>query len=255
MEFTKEELENEVWKDIPYYEGLYQASDLGRVRSLNREVSYSKGVKRLKGKILKERDAGKGYKSVALYKDKKGVTKRIHQLVAMSFLFHKPNRGKKCVDHINNNAGDNRLINLQIISTRENTSKDKKGYSSKHVGVSKCKTSNKWKVHISTVKEGQKYLGLFDSEEQANKCYQEALYKVEHGEKVDFTKKKYKGVSLTPSNTWQASIRLNGKNISLGVFKEESEAIEWRKQAEISKNNKESIKVKKRGRIKYITPS
>ena len=109
----------ENWKDIKGYEGIYQVSDLGRVKSLR----Y--------GNILNPYINSTGYKVVNLSENTKRVTKKVHSLVAECFLNHTPNGYKLVVDHINNVKTDNSLNNLQIITHRENCSKDKKGYSSK----------------------------------------------------------------------------------------------------------------------------
>jgi len=115
----------EIFKDIPGYEGIYQVSDLGRVKSL----------KFNKEKILKPGVNNHGYYTVVLCKGKR-KTINVHQLVAMAFLNHEPcGYNGLIVDHKDNNPLNNRLSNLQLISQRENTSKDKKG-SSKYTGVS-----------------------------------------------------------------------------------------------------------------------
>jgi hypothetical protein len=85
-------------------------------------------------------------------------------LVAMAFLNHKPDGTHKIVvDHINNNKLDNRVVNLQLISQRENLSKDRKDGTSKYVGVCWKKSRNKWQVDIK-IDGKRKYLGLFTDE-------------------------------------------------------------------------------------------
>lgn len=102
----------EIWKDIKGYEGLYQVSSLGRVRSLDRLVVYKNGKKCLhKGKLLIGTDNGRGYLIVNLRKD--GVRKSflIHRLVAEAFIPNPDN--KLTVDHMNRNRADNRMDNLR----------------------------------------------------------------------------------------------------------------------------------------------
>jgi hypothetical protein len=166
----------EIFKDIPNYEGLYQVSNLGNVKSLSREILIrSKHASIIKEKILKPSINTTGYYFVNLYKNGKIKSFTIHKLVAITFLNHIPDGTTKIVvDHINNNSLDNRLKNLQLVSHRENLSKDKKFGSSQYVGVSWYKSKNKW---ISQIKiNGKlKYLGLFSDELLAHEAYQNAL--------------------------------------------------------------------------------
>ena len=161
----------EIWKDIPNYEGIYQVSNLGRVKSL----------KWNKEKILNDVIDKKGYLAYSLFKNNIRKTAKGHQLVAMAFLNYIPN-GKMdlVVDHINNVKTDNRLENLQIVSNRENISKDKKNCTSIYTGVSWHKATNKWRATIKT-KYKQTYVGLFECEYEAHLEYQKALDEIKKG--------------------------------------------------------------------------
>lgn len=167
----------EVFKDIPKYEGVYQVSDLGKIKSLKREVWNGRAYHVLKQKILKPTFDKNGYCQVNLYKNLKSRTFKIHQLVAIVFLNHKPNKHNLVVDHKNNIIIDNQVDNLQLITQRENLSKDKKGYTSKYIGVSWFKRDKKW-VSSIRVNGKSKYLGLFDSDIEASEAYQEELLKI-----------------------------------------------------------------------------
>lgn len=165
----------EIWKDIPGYEGLYQASNMGQVKSLDRIIERGKGTMHIKNKILKPGLMKTGYLSVVLCKDKKTRTFPVHILVAMTFLEHIPCGFKIVVDHIvENDKLNNRLDNLQLITNRENVSKDKKGGTSKHIGVHWNIKLNKWVSEIR-INGKRKYLGGFDNELEAAKAYQQAL--------------------------------------------------------------------------------
>lgn len=168
--------DKEIFKDIPGFEGYYQVSNLGNVKSLERTAirQPNRGNYLVKEKILKPGKEGGGYLFVMLNVNKKKTMKKIHSLVAMAFLNHIPNGHKTVVDHINNDILDNRLENLQLISQRQNASKDKKGYSSKYVGVYFFKRDNQWVSQI-TIKGKCVYLGKFDSEIDAHKAYQNKL--------------------------------------------------------------------------------
>jgi len=210
----------EIFKDIPSYEGLYQVSNLGNVKSLN----FRKEI------ILKPYVNIYGYYTVRLKKCSKGKTFTIHQLVAITFLNHKPNGHKIIVDHISNIKTDNSLENLQLITNRENTSKDKKNGSSKYIGVYFHKGNKKWVATIRVNGE-LKRLGAFTSEEEASEYYQNALIAIENNEemivKIPIQTSNYKGVSWKKLNSkWAAQIMKNGKKIHLGLFTSELEASE-----------------------------
>ena len=156
----------EVWKDIPGFK-KYQVSNLGNVKSLN----YRKTGKT---KVLIKSLNSRGRYSVNLYKNNKMYSGlNISVLVAKAFLNHKPNGGKIVVDHINNIKTNDNLYNLQVITQRENSTKDRKGLS-KYAGVSWHKRSNKWQSSI-LINGKHKYLGTYKSEQKASEVYQNAL--------------------------------------------------------------------------------
>lgn len=166
----------EIWKDIPEYEGMYQASSLGRIKSVKRVIVRKNGIFfTVKETILKQGN-NYGYKTCSLFKEGKGKTYNCSQLVAMAFLNHKPCGFKIVVDHINNIKTDNSIENLQLISNRENTTKDlfRKKSTSKYIGVSFDKSRNKW---ISYFRYGKKriFLGRFKNEIDAHLAYEKKL--------------------------------------------------------------------------------
>lgn len=166
---------NEIWKDIPGYEGLYQVSNLGNVKSLSRIIKHAKGGnKTTKERMLKPGVNKSGYCRVVLFKDSLDKTFPVHQLVAMGFLGHIPCGHESVVDHINNNSKDNRVENLQVITHRENVSKDIKGCYSIYTGVSWHKNKNKWIAGIR-INGKSKHLGYFENEYDAHLKYQETL--------------------------------------------------------------------------------
>lgn len=170
-------MSKEIFKDIPDYEGLYQASNLGRVKSLERFVKHPTGSLSInKGRILKPQLGNHGYNVVGLCKGGKPKTRTVSVLMAMAFLGHKPNGNTVIVDHKNNVRSDDRLENLQLITTRENVSKDqfRQNRSSKYIGVSWCKTNKKWKAQIN-INGRLKYLGHYIDELDASNAYQKEL--------------------------------------------------------------------------------
>ena len=158
----------EEFRDIPSYEGIYQVSNLGRVKSLARKDFIGRP---LNEKILKSCKNVYGYFVVSLRKDGKQKTIQIHQLVAMAFLGHVPCGHAIEVDHIDEDKLNNRLENLQLLTSVEHKGK---GSSSKYTGVSWCKRNSKWSSNIR-VKGKLKYLGDFYLELEAAYAYQDAL--------------------------------------------------------------------------------
>lgn len=169
----------EIWKDIKGYEGNYQVSNLGNVKSLSRIVETNRGRSFIsKEKILKHGKAYKGRIFVILRKDGICKTFKIHKLVAIEFLNHKPCGHNIIVDHIDNNHLNNRADNLQLISQRENTSKDKKGYSSKYVGVDWNRNRKLWRSRI-WINGKHIQLGHYEKEIDAYNAYQKELKKIQ----------------------------------------------------------------------------
>ena len=121
---------NESWKDIPGYESLYQVSNLGRVRSLDRIIMWEGGKRFAKGRILRQGLNSKGYMIVGLFSKNKRKNWQVHSLVALCFLGHEPNL-KIVVDHIDHNPQNNKLENLQIITQSENVKRGKQRFKSK----------------------------------------------------------------------------------------------------------------------------
>jgi hypothetical protein len=167
----------EVWKDIPDFEGYYQVSNLGNVKSLERYVKGKVENRLQKENILSKRlvgDKGNQYYAVTLCNNKDRKQIKVSVLVAMAFLNHIPNGYVGfTVDHIDNNPLNNNVNNLQVITKRENSSKDRKGIS-KYTGVTFNKKSNKWRSQI-WIDGKNKALGSFDDELEAHRAYQKEL--------------------------------------------------------------------------------
>lgn len=109
----------EVWKDIKGYEGLYQISNYGRVKSFNCEVNCYPNAKRIiKGRIRKAPIDKDGYYRIGLSKDHKQKHYYVHRLVAEAFL---PNPNNyKSINHKDENKKNNRADNLEWCTIRYN---------------------------------------------------------------------------------------------------------------------------------------
>lgn len=104
----------EIWKDIPGYEGFYQASTEGRVRSVDRIVKKWDGKKLVKGRILIPSANLGGYLFVELFMDGVGKIKTIHRLVAEAFIPNPDNLQQ--INHKDENKKNNRVENLEWCS-------------------------------------------------------------------------------------------------------------------------------------------
>ena len=137
----------EIWKPVVGYEGLYEVSSYGRVRSLDR---YDSRNHFCKGKILKLQTAGRGYLSVELSSNGKTKKFLVHRLVAEAFITNPDNLPE--VNHINEDKTNNRVDNLEFCNHKYNVNygtrtdrmrdtKIKNGYWS---GLSKEEYNKKW---------------------------------------------------------------------------------------------------------------
>lgn len=108
----------EVWKDIVGYEGLYQVSNLGQVRSLDREVKHGDRFRNDKGKILVGSVTPEGYPQVTLCRENKKRHIKIHRIVATTFM-DKPDE-TYVVNHKDGNKKNNFLCNLEWVSYSRN---------------------------------------------------------------------------------------------------------------------------------------
>ena len=109
----------EEWRSIPGYEGLYEVSNLGRVRSLDRYVKYSNGNIHLhKGKVLSLGKNTDGYLKVHLKCNTKCKTITVHRLVALTFIPNPDNL--PCVNHKDEDKTNNRVENLEWCTQQYN---------------------------------------------------------------------------------------------------------------------------------------
>lgn len=211
----------EEWRDIPNYEGHYQISDLGRVKSLK----LCRGNTQI---ILKQSFDDGGYNIISLLLNSNSKTGKVHQLVAIAFLGHKPCKMELVINHKNFIKTDNRKLNLEITTSRKNTDKKHIKSTSVYTGVSWDSRDEKWKAQIIFNKK-VKHLGSFDNEKEASEYYENALISINNNLeiKVKLPKysSKYKGVVFDKrGNKWLAQININRKCKYIGSYQSEIEA-------------------------------
>lgn len=170
---TMETKIQEIWKPVYEFEGIYEVSNLGRVKSLPRwEARNFNGIP-TKGITIKERILKvcicAGYQRVTLVRNGILYYKLVHRLVMASFI----GPSHLQVDHRDENKFNNKLSNLQYVTCRENNhlynSKRKK---TKYVGVHFAPAhGNKWRAAIS-VNGKKRHIGYFETEDQAYAAYQ-----------------------------------------------------------------------------------
>lgn len=131
----------ELWKAIKGYEGLYEVSNLGNVKSLGREIKLKNGgAYRKPIKILKQNTDKYGYKYVILRSlDGKAKTLKVHRLVAFAFIENENNYQQ--VNHMDENKANNNMKNLEWCTAEYNSGYGTRNQriSHSHIGIGKGK--------------------------------------------------------------------------------------------------------------------
>ena len=165
----------EVFKDIPRYEGIYQVSNFGRVKSLERTKKTCSGtLSKVKERLLSLSPEKGLYLTVCLCKEGKQSVKKVHQLVATVFLNHIPNGHILVINHIDFDRQNNHVSNLEIVTARTNGNKKHLNSTSQYTGVSRTSDKKKWQSRI-LIDGKQKWLGRFETEIEASESYQKKL--------------------------------------------------------------------------------
>ena len=220
---------DEIFSKILGYEN-YIASSYGRI--LNTNYSRTGNTKELSYHNYR------GYRRVTISKDGKSKTMPVHLLVMRAFHGYIPKDRNIVINHIDNNSLNNSLDNLEIVTSRYNSSCHQylnKKRSSEFIGVSWDLKRRKWKASINHLNKSH-YLGYFENEIDASKEYNRVLDKLNCDGVMDihspFSIKKtskYIGVSWNKhKQKWVSQIYWNKNQLYLGKFNTEEEAFNAR---------------------------
>jgi hypothetical protein len=165
----------EIWRDING-QGLYQASSLGRIKSLEKKIVRSNRVHTLKERILEPHVGFYGYKVVNLVIN--GIVRSValHRVITETFIPNPEN--KRTINHKNKIKTDNQVENLEWCSDRENVSHaimNKKKHS-RYIGVTWDITKSLWVVRVR-INGTRKFVGTFKDEYLAGMAYKQFLQK------------------------------------------------------------------------------
>lgn len=162
----------EQWRPILGYEGYYEISNLGRVKSLQRTFPMKDGRRNytVREKILVPN--GKVYHVIKLTKNCDKITANIHQLVWDAF-GNEPCKEGYDIDHIDTNQKNNVITNLRLLRHRDNVYRSVKKKYGDLPGANYDKSRGNWRADISSGKK-KKYLGSFNTEQEAHQAYLKA---------------------------------------------------------------------------------
>ena len=182
-------MSKEIWKDIKNYEGIYQISNTGKIKSLEREVYHPRhGTINLKERIKKFTKHKDGTLQIVLSFEGVNKTKMVSGLVIKHF--SDLSGARNCVIHLDGDNSNNNIDNLKYATRRDvafvrESKSDSK--TSKEYGVWFEKSKNRYRASI-TIKGKQKTIGTFKTEKEAseaykkhyilNNCFNDTVYKL-----------------------------------------------------------------------------
>jgi hypothetical protein len=165
----------ETWKDIPKFEGRYQASNLGRIKSLSRKCLGKSGSYRVcRERILKLSKHPNGYVYIKLRQTSTSKQKSYsaHKLIVNSFLGPAPNGLE--INHKDGNSSNNNILNFEFISHQQNTAHGFRTLGTKGYSIdTKCTVKYIARIFIDYVNY---YIGRFNTPEEAQMAYRDVYF-------------------------------------------------------------------------------
>lgn len=168
-------MDGEIWQTVLGYEGLYEVSNLGRVKALEVElINHMNGVSYKRFPFILKQTVVGGYCKAYLNKYKSGKTLAVHRLVGIAFIPNPSNKPQ--INHKDRVTQNNKVDNLEWVDNRENVTHfaNMKPKTSKYTGVSWKANTRNWRAVFSKNKR-QIHVGSFATEEEAFEAYQKAI--------------------------------------------------------------------------------
>lgn len=164
---------DEIWKDIPGYENVYQVSTHGRLKSLEKKTTTWNGTKTWPETIISPILQKSGYYHVGLWKNQKCKQSRLHRLVAEAFIPNDDPKNKTQVNHKNELKHDNHVDNLEWVTPKENTNYGNcisKRSKSRAVPVDQYSLNGEYITTFSSQAEANTYLGKAKNDSHISSC-------------------------------------------------------------------------------------
>jgi len=170
----------EIWKDIPGFEGKYQASNLGKIKSLKRVKLFNNKIpnrfRSVNERLLKYWTDKDGYYQCRLYKNKKSFTFAIHSLIWITFSGIEYDKKKCNIDHIDNIKSNNSFVNLQILTSGQNIGKGYQ-FKGKKLPIGITLKNNRFVARFQLNKKSN-YIGSFITLSIAEEEYKKFMVKL-----------------------------------------------------------------------------
>lgn len=167
----------ENWLSVPGYEGLYEVSDVGNVRSLDRLARTGRGQRKVRGRAIRQYERSDGRLSVTLSQDDQQSTRLVHHLVLEAFVCPRPRNHEAC--HADDNPQNNRVSNLRWDSHAANI--DEMTTRERHANTRKDRCPRAHLLELPNLKPSQYARGV----RSCLSCSREYALALAHGRPFD----------------------------------------------------------------------